>query len=430
MKTNDLVKDLHYDIGEAAKKLGVPPSELTLSQFHAETSGKYSSYALKKIGGFKSFLNTHFTHPDKDLKTIYENKTQRTYIKALEDKVGKLEATREEFQTALADKLAKVHVSPITLNPKETKKYFDSLQDKGSERHKRSVVTLWSDHHYGERVSLTEMHGKNSYNPLIAARRLGMLCEQTATFKPTTRSEHEELVILMMGDMIHGIIHDWERHDDLKDQMAMFFSYMVDALTYLKGFYPKIRVICQPGNHERMMHKTSKDRAVSNRADSYANVVYDSLQKVFKGSNVSFEISKAPFADVMIQGHRIYATHGDTVLKMGNPGTTINTGLITKQINAINVAEAMKGMPVYELFCSGHLHEYMEKRIGKVKVIVNGCLVGLDEYAHSIGIQEGLPVQLIWETTKGFVTGDRREIEVSRADDEPRFEKIIKPYVA
>ena len=59
---------------------------------------------------------------------------------------------------------------------------------------------------------------------------------------------------------------------------------------------------------------------------------------------------------------------------------------------------------------------------------MNGCLIGTDPFAKSIGIHASLPVQVLWETTPTYVQGDSRSIYVSSADARKKYEKIIKPY--
>jgi len=63
-----------------------------------------------------------------------------------------------------------------------------------------------------------------------------------------------------------------------------------------------------------------------------------------------------------------------------------------------------------------------------VKIVINGCLIGTDPYALSVGIQSSQAVQVLWETTRQYVQGDVRSIYVSDADDKAKYDKIIKPY--
>jgi len=343
-------------------------------------------------------------------------------------------ASRADVILAASKEISKLRVEVNPLNKQVTQKYLKTLfgtPKKKKEPH-RSVVTIWSDHHFGTNVKKEEVGDRNEFNWVIAARRLGMLCEQLATYKVEQRIVHDELVILLLGDIIGGVIHGQEgpQHDLLVYQSSGTLSYYTQALYYLKEFFPKIRVVCQPGNHGRAMHKSSSDRALQQKQDSYENIIYNALSNKFADDpKVFFEIDATPYSDVQIQGHRIFATHGDTVLDIGNVGKLVNTARIEAKINQINSQEIKKGEKAYEMFCTGHVHTPHIAEVGVgYPFLVNGCLIGLDPFALSVGIQANNPVQLVWETTQEHVLGDTRRIKVIAADKKKKYEKIIRPY--
>ena len=75
------------------------------------------------------------------------------------------------------------------------------------------------------------------------------------------------------------------------------------------------------------------------------------------------------------------------------------------------------------------MHHPVYTHVGKgVKVIINGCLIGTDPYALSVGIANSQPAQALWEATKKYVQGDIRSIYVNDADEDSKYEGIIKPY--
>ena len=274
----------------------------------------------------------------------------------------------------------------------------------------------------------------NEFNWVIGARRLGMLCEQIASYKVERRNLHEELVIMLAGDNIGGIIHNQEGpdYDLITHQVNGTLCYYIQAIEYLARIFSKakIRVLCQPGNHGRMMHKASKDRALSQKYDSFENMMFYSLSSVFaKTPNVTIETSKAPFIDAMIQGHRIWMSHGDTVFAVGNVGKNIKLEKIEGQIHRRNAEALAKNEKPFELFVSGHVHHPVITQVGPgVRVVINGCLIGTDSFAQSVGIFSSVPTQVIWETTKKHVMGDSRQIFVAEADDNKHFESVIKPF--
>lgn len=428
MKTKKQIDVIVAEIKRVAAKLKVVPAALSKAEFMANAKD-IQEWDLRKNGGLGAIIKSYFPQTDKDLAETERNKQRSAYVAQLEKQVARQDLFHEKVINSLADVMANVKIEARPLDKTATKSYLESIRTKDNKDEKRSVCTVWSDQHFGTNVMKDEMNGVNEFNWVIGARRLGMLCEQLATFKQEKRHLHDELVIFLLGDNIAGVIHSQEGpHNDLSIyQIAGTLGYYVQAISYLKSFYPKIRVHCQPGNHGRVMHKESKDRAMQQKFDSLENYIFVALSLVFqKDPNVTIEASKAPYIDTEVQGHRIFATHGDTVFGVGNPGKTVPLDKIAQQVGAVNT-EA--GNRHYEMFITGHVHHPVYTHVGKgVKVIINGCLIGTDPYALSVGIVNSQPAQALWEATKKYVQGDIRSIYVNDADAEAKYEKIIKPY--
>jgi len=324
-------------------------------------------------------------------------------------------------------------IEPIILNEKATKAYLKaiakpSLHDTTS----RSVVIALTDLHFGTNVDEAELGGKNKFNWTIGARRFGFIMEQLQTYKVEERNLHEEIVLLLGGDLIGGIIHNQEGpdYDPITPQVCGAMSYFIQGLSHLKAFYPKVRVVCQPGNHGRMMHKASKDRAMSQKYDSYENIIFFALAQVFKNDpKIEIIVPKTPYADVTVQGHRLFMSHGDTVFITGNPGKSINTESIDKQVLRTNADEVKNGRKPFEVFVFGHVHQAAHFQVTSgAHIIINGSMIGTDSFAQAVGIMTNNPVQVMWEMNSKFAVGDNRWLSVSKADHEQRYEKIIKPY--
>lgn len=434
MKKKDVVKDIVFEVQRISKKLGLQPWEIKKSQFLHETPD-FTEWDLRKVGGLNSLIKAYFPQTDKDLKTIQSNKRHVSRINQLQRQIGDQEAFKESLITSISDVLKKNPIEARPLDAKTTKEYLRSIRSDVKtpyDTERRSLCTIWSDQHFGTNIDKDEMAGINEYNWKIGARRLGLLCEQIATYKIEKRKFHDELVIYLIGDNIAGCIHNQEgpQNDLMSYQINGAFSYYVQALNYLKTFFPKIRVLCQPGNHSRFMHKTSKNRVMQQKYDNFEAGIFFALSAIFnRDSKVQIIVPKSPFIDVEIQGHRTFATHGDTVFTTGNVGKSVNIQNLEHQVNTINAEERRKGKKEYELFCTGHVHHPLFTHVSAgIKVIVNGCLIGTDPYAKSIGIHSSIPVQVLWETTPKFVQGDSRNIDVGDADKNKKYEKIIKPY--
>ena len=237
---------------------------------------------------------------------------------------------------------------------------------------------------------------------------------------------------MLGGDLIGGVIPNQEGpdYDLITHQVNGALSYFIQAFEYVKNFFPKIRIICTTGNHARMMHKQSKDRALSQKYDSYENIIFYALSKYFsKDPKVEIIVPKTPFAEFRAQKHRIFLEHGDSVLSIGNPGKSINTERIEVQVHRVNEEERNKKRKPFKLFVFGHVHQpaHFQTNSG-IQIIINGSMLGNDSYAQGIGCMSNNPVQIMWETNSKFVVGDSRWLFVEGADKEKKFERIIKPY--
>lgn len=431
MADSKLVRDIVKSIEQISKDLNIEPYELSKAQF-IELS-KIDAWALRKVGGFATIVKAYFPVPDKDLKEIQLLKARKAYVDKLEKQYGTWEMFSEQLTHSLSKTLKKIKVEPTILDEKTTKEYVKGVATK--ELHDttpRSLCVALTDVHFGTHVDKDEMGGKNEFNWEIAARRFGFIMDQLATYKLEQRELHEEVVFLLGGDLIGGVIHNQEGpdYDLITNQVNGALSYFIQAFEYVSRLFPRIRVVCQPGNHGRMMHKASKDRALSQKYDSYENIIFYSLAQHFKNNpKVEIIVPKTPYAEIRVQGHRVYMTHGDGVFATGNPGKSINTEKIEVQAHRVNEEERNKHRKPFQLFVFGHVHQaaHFQTNSG-IQILINGSMIGTDSYAQGVGIMSSNPVQIMWECNSKFVVGDSRWLFVAEADKEKRYEKIIKPY--
>jgi len=431
MADSKLLKDICKEIERIADKLKIEPCQLNKAQF--KEFSKISEWDLTKVGGYATVRATYFPVPDKSLKDIELNKQRKSYVSKLEKQYGSWDAFAEQLSDSLIKNLDKMKVEPVILNEKATKEYLKAIAKPTlHDTTPRSVVVALTDLHFGTNVNKDELGGKNEFNWEIGARRFGFIMEQLQTYKMELRHLHEEIVLLLGGDLVGGIIHNQEGpdYDVITHQVNGALSYFIQAFNHLKAFYPKVRVVCQPGNHGRMMHKQSKDRAMSQKYDSYENIIFYSLAKRFENDpKVSIVVPKTPYADVNVQGHRLFMSHGDTVFNTGNPGKSINTESIDKQVLRTNADQVKNGGKPFEVFVFGHVHQAAHFQVSSgAHIIINGSMIGTDSFAQAVGIMTNNPVQVMWEMNSKFAVGDSRWLFVSAADKEARYEKIIKPY--
>jgi len=283
-----------------------------------------------------------------------------------------------------------------------------------------------SDLHYGCITDSKEVPN-NSYNWLIASRRTALFVDQVVRYKEQHRKD-SDLVLLLNGDIIHGIIHDLPAVEPLSQQFVGALFILSQAISYAATKFSKVSVVCTSGNHGRNPIRHS-GRAASQKWDSFETMLYKALELniVKVHSNVKFDIPKTIFCDLQLHGHRMFVSHGDTGFNLGNPGKSINVKSLTEQINKINAAE--KNFRHYNVFMFGHLHTALHMELdSSTHLMLNGCMGGVDSFANSIGIHDNPVVQTIFECTPENAVGDVRFVTLKRSDNNPNLDLIIRPF--
>jgi len=93
-------------------------------------------------------------------------------------------------------------------------------------------------------VDKEELGGKNEFNWEIAARRFGFIMDQLVTYKIEQRNLHEEVVFLLGGDLIGGIIHNQEGpdYDLITHQVNGALSYFIQGFEYVKMCFQRLEL--------------------------------------------------------------------------------------------------------------------------------------------------------------------------------------------
>lgn len=290
----------------------------------------------------------------------------------------------------------------------------------------RAVNVVLGDLHFGANLDPEEC--PLQYSTIQESRRLGKVAVQTADYKPNYRDK-SKLLIHIIGDLIQGNIHDPREGTILTDQFGAATQYLTQFIMYEAAAYPRIEVYFTPGNHGRNTNR-HPEVPIQQKYDSFETMVYIAVQNAVKASglkNVKFFNTKRPYYVTEIFDNKIFATHGDTVLNIGNPGKSIDTKGLYHQICRWNSAKHIKGP--FKLFIAGHMHIASITNLpGDVIMMTNGCLVPPDSYALSIGIPDATNGQYLFESTKDYVCGDQRFVRVNDADTNPEYNRVITPY--
>ena len=197
--------------------------------------------------------------------------------------------------------------------------------------------------------------------------------------------------------------------------------------------YKKVNVVCTPGNHGNAIHKREGgNRVIVETYDSYANMVYYALSASFRDTkNVEFKVPKTHYAFHDSIGGRMMITHGDVQFSraLGNPGTSLNVKSLSDAITRFNAGEVAAGRKPVDLIMFGHVHFYSDFYTPcGVRVVTNPSLSGTDGFAHSLGINNSTSAQVLFESTKDYILGDSRLVQLNEADDMKSLDKIIPTF--
>ena len=291
----------------------------------------------------------------------------------------------------------------------------------------RTILAHLSDTHFGALVDKNELDSINEYNYLIACRRVAHFCKNIALYKTDKRKE-TDLCLVINGDLLAGIIHSREWGVELMSrQFIISLSILIQAISYLSLHFKKVTIHTSSGNHDRMIHKGSTDRATIHKWDSYATMVFFSLKEKFKDyKNITINIPKTPYISFKVQDHKVFATHCDTVVNLGNTSKTLPIDSIANQINKINNSDLIE-KEKFNIFMFAHVHSILSTITNNGEyVFINGSVMGSDSFSQSIGIFSSNPCQQFVEVTKSHV-GDMRFVSLKEADNDTSLDKIIKP---
>lgn len=291
---------------------------------------------------------------------------------------------------------------------------------------KRAINLTLSDLHFGADIKKIET-GFLDYGPVQESRRFAEIIKQTIDYKPQYRLE-TELHVNLLGDLIQHKLHDPQDAAPVSEQICRAIHLISQGLAQLGENFPIVKVYCATGNHGRDLNR-HRDRATSGKWDSVETVIYFAVKKTLSAyKNIEFVIPKTPYVLYEVFGNKVFATHGDNVLKSGNPGKNLNIASMENQINRIN--SSYKDQEEIRVAIVGHTHCASVSNLNSGAVMItNGCLPPVDQYTVSIGFVENRASQTLFEMTEAHPVGDIRFIRVGlNTDNDKELDKVIIPF--
>lgn len=266
---------------------------------------------------------------------------------------------------------------------------------KGGSGSSQSAVLLFSDTHVGQVVSPEQTMGFGCYNFDVFLARLKYLEESVISIIENHMTVNiDELVICMLGDMLHGnLSHAVEagQHVTLFQQFYASGHAIAQFLRNLAPHVPKIRMKTCVGNHPRWSNQ--KKMPTENRFSNLDMFMYSLVQALVQDiKTIEWTLDMQPFAIFEVKNHICKASHGDH-LKGGDKALGIPNHSIGREISttAQLFAKHHRESPHY-FFC-GHLHRGIQLPHAKGEYIINGGFPGLDNYALAENFNPVDPMQ-------------------------------------
>lgn len=291
----------------------------------------------------------------------------------------------------------------------------------------RILNLVLSDLHFGSDIDGEET-GSLNFGKIEEARRFAKVITETCSYKIDKR-DTTELNVFLLGDIIQGMLgHDPRDGAELAEQYCRAIHILSQGLGVLCENFKRVTVLCATGNHDRNVAR-HHGRAIHSKYDSYATMIYYSLQKMFKHvKNIKFVLPKTPYVVAQNFDQKIFASHGDTGISVGSVGKAINVGNIEKAMNKINAS--LKDSEEFSAFIFGHLHHGTISFLPNgATLLVNGGLPPTDSFGVSLGSHESNSGQLLFESVPGMSVGDVRFIRVNEDTDADKdLDKIIAAW--
>jgi hypothetical protein len=219
---------------------------------------------------------------------------------------------------------------------------------------------LWSDWHVGMDFS----NSLNKYNINVFRDRLQKLISKTIYYGK--QHKVDTLTIGALGDFLSGAIHISTRvqsSEDVIRQIQIVSEAIAESIAELSKHFRLIRFINIIGNHARLI----PDKTQSILKENLENLIpwyLESRLKEFKNVDI-YRDQDGYFIDETFDEPHVYV-HGD----------------LDHVSSVAKTLPQMLGIVPKYVFC-GHIHHDTVKEFGRTKVISNGSMIGVDDYAIS-----------------------------------------------
>ncbi|MCY9226050.1 metallophosphoesterase [Bacillus haynesii] len=292
---------------------------------------------------------------DKDIQDKY----QELFIESEKAKVRKRDQNREfakKIRNQARFEKIKDDVAEAILNLESKRPLnFTSPSPVASEKH---GLALFSDWHFGMEIE----NRINKFNKAIFNDRVEHLTKKVIEYGKLNHIS--TLHIANLGDLIGGLIHVSTRvqaNEDAVEQIKYVSETLAEVLAKFASEFQEIRFYNVAGNHGRLS-PSKNDVGIKENFEYLINWYLEARLRDIE--NISIEPEQDGFIPAKINNSEVVFVHGhyDRVDQC-----------VTR------LPQLLGYIPSY--IFGGHIHHNYEKEYGSTTVVVNGALVGADDYA-------------------------------------------------
>lgn len=257
---------------------------------------------------------------------------------------------------------------------------------------------MLSDLHFGEVVFSSQINEVNEYSTAIAKRRLNRVCDGAVRLLTETLAPGEfgGMVVILGGDMVEGTIHDELRETSdmtVVEAVITLHDELVPHLKRLCDQFGRLHVPSVCGNHGRI---DRKPRMKNGPKLNYDYLLYQFIARTIDNDpkyrdRITFQIPDGFECVYKVHNVRYMLTHGDSF----KGGDGISGPLMPWKRGMLKSSKAYANMGIpFDVMVMGHWHQL--RYLGDI--IVNGSLVGYNEYAQKLHFDYEPPQQALWLT--------------------------------
>lgn len=265
---------------------------------------------------------------------------------------------------------------------------------KDSRKHKGEVALAHAtDWQLGKKTA--------GYNIKQCDRRMHQFVDKIFELTAIQRTHHpvREAVLVFGGDMVEGITifpgQAWEIEAQLFEQLFEVVRIEEFIVRGLAGFFDKVHVICEYGNHGRLGRKG--ELPANDNIDAISYRIAQDRTKDLK--NVTWQLSSDWYQIAEIGNYRALIVHGDEIAGGGG-----SAGILRK-CNAW----ATGVLPEFKDVYMGHFHTPMTLTMANGgRIFVSGSPESESVYAAEVIAAKGYPSQRLHfiDPEKGRVTAE------------------------